>query len=420
MIFYSNTKASEFLRWRGSVAPKCLVWALPCSMLTIVCQFAMQHSEQMVLLLADPSVSETTGWTLFTGILGFLLVFRAQLSYNRYWERLTLFERGCGAWLNASSNLIAFCSAAVDKQQEVDDFQYLLSRYMSLLVSCSMSDISGLGLENFPTLSLDCVDPSTLRYLGKTSAQQNVLLQWVQRLVVDSARAGVIDIPTPILTCAFQELSIGIVHMIDARKLARAPFPFPYAQMAWVMLAFFTTIPVPLICASSMPAMKAAVYTFLIVFVFWAVHYIAVEIEMPFGRRPNDLPLGDVNRRFNRVLERLLETTAQQTLNLERRPAYSVRYNKQPSTCDNLNVVYISEPVTSECGQDACGLSVASPEPGSHPAGVEVPMRLRRSSKNSTRSHPCVFARMRPIASEANTEFLSEAAMGTSRHRLQA
>lgn len=205
MIFYSNTKASEFLRWRGSVAPKCLVWALPCSMLTIVCQFAMQHSEQMVLLLADPSVSETTGWTLFTGILGFLLVFRAQLSYNRYWERLTLFERGCGAWLNASSNLIAFCSAAVDKQQEVDDFQYLLSRYMSLLVSCSMSDISGLGLENFPTLSLDCVDPSTLRYLGKTSAQQNVLLQWVQRLVVDSARAGVIDIPTPILTRAFQE-----------------------------------------------------------------------------------------------------------------------------------------------------------------------------------------------------------------------
>lgn len=161
------------------------------------------------------------------------------------------------------------------------------------------------------------------------------------------------------------------------------------------------------------PLRQAAVYTFLIVFVFWAVHYIAVEIEMPFGRRPNDLPLGDVNRRFNRVLERLLETTAQQTLNLERRPAYSVRYNKQPSTCDNLNVVYISEPVTSECGQDACGLSVASPEPGSHPAGVEVPMRLRRSSKNSTRSHPCVFARMRPIASEANTEFLSEAAMGT-------
>lgn len=56
---------------------------------------------------------------------------------------------------------------------------------------------------------------------------------------------------------ANEELSIGIVHMIDARKLARAPFPFPYAQMAWVMLAFFTTIPVPLICASSMPAMKA-------------------------------------------------------------------------------------------------------------------------------------------------------------------
>mmetsp|Transcript_109623 Transcript_109623/g.306528 ORF Transcript_109623/g.306528 Transcript_109623/m.306528 type:complete len:520 (-) Transcript_109623:528-2087(-) len=332
MIIYNSSKASEFMRLKGSVAQSAFRWALPCSLIAVAYHHAINTIPSIQVLMREPSVSETTGWTLFTSILGFLIVFRAQMSYARYWEGLTLLERACGVWLNACSNLIAFSSAAPELQEKVDDFQYLMSRYMSLLVSHSMSDVSKLSRSRYPTLSLEGVDPKTLAYLDTTSAKENVLLQWVQRLIVEGWRTSVIDIPAPILTRVFQEFSIGHVHVIDARKIAKTPFPFAFAQMVWLMLAFFSILPVPMICAVGMDSSKAAVYTFLIVFVFWSVHHIAVEIEMPFGDDPNDLPLDDINHRFNKVLERLLEMRAQQTLHLVHRPATPVRFLKHTST----------------------------------------------------------------------------------------
>lgn len=191
MIDYTATGTSDYFRWKGSVAPKALRWAIPCSLLSVLCHYLIRSSQAVDQLLMPPSSSETAAWTMFTYVLGFLLVFRAQLAYSRYWEGLTLLERTCGVWLNGCSNLIAFCSLEKAKQQQVDDFQYLLSRYMSLLMSYSMRDVSRLSPDYFPVLSMDGVDPDTLEYLEETSAKQNVVLQWVQRLVVDNARCGV-------------------------------------------------------------------------------------------------------------------------------------------------------------------------------------------------------------------------------------
>lgn len=47
----------------------------------------------------------------------------------------------------------------------MDDFQYLLSRYMSLLMSYSMRDVSKLSPEFFPVLSMEGLDPDSLDYL---------------------------------------------------------------------------------------------------------------------------------------------------------------------------------------------------------------------------------------------------------------
>lgn len=38
----------------------------------------------------------------------------------------------------------------------------------------------------------------------------NVLLQWVQRLIVENSRNGVLDIPAPILSRVFQDYDSGL------------------------------------------------------------------------------------------------------------------------------------------------------------------------------------------------------------------
>jgi len=312
MTFKATMAAWEYARLQGSVAPKSVRWAAPCAIFAVIVHKTLHDWTDWGSNLEPPLSSDSTMWTLFSSILGFLVVFRAQLSYARYWEGITLIERACAVWMNGVSNLFAFCSADPAKAEAVEDFQYLASRLMSLLVCNAMHEVSRRDISQFPHLDLEGIDQESLDYLNTVSGKAIVVLQWLQRLVVDKKRSGVIDIEPPILSRAFQEFSIGIVHFIDARKLTDVPFPFQFAQMVVIMLAFFSTLVVPLICAIGVRnAPKAGIYTFLIVFVYWSVHYIAVEIEHPFGEDANDLPLEVLNRRFNKVLLRLLETKAQ-------------------------------------------------------------------------------------------------------------
>merc|ERR1719506_2096665 len=45
---------------------------------------------------------------------------------------------------------------------------------------------------------------------------------------------------------------------------------------------------------------------FIVVFSFWTINYISLELEMPFGDDPNDLPLEEMQRDFNLSLIGLL------------------------------------------------------------------------------------------------------------------
>lgn len=67
--------------------------------------------------------------------------------------------------LNGCSNIVAFCSADPSRQAEVDEFQYMLSRLMSLLFCYSLCEISGLERESFPHLDLMGLDPDSLDFL---------------------------------------------------------------------------------------------------------------------------------------------------------------------------------------------------------------------------------------------------------------
>jgi len=335
MIHYVAENPLSLVRWRGSVVPRACTWAVPCSALAVLYSYVFHvWTDWSHSLEEEPTKFEVTAWGLITYVIGFLVVFRAQHAYNRYWEGITLVERACGVWLNGVSNLIAFCSTDPAKQEQVEEFQYVLSRLMSLLFCYCMSDITNLDRSHFFHLDLSGIDPACLEYLEATSAKQNVALQWLQRMIVECNRSGVIDIGAPILSRVFQELSIGIVHLMDAKKISVVPYPFGFAQIVWVMLVFFSLLPVPVMCAIGMSTQKAAGYTFLIVFVFWSVHHLAIQIEQPFGDAPNDLPLAQVNHRFNKVLVRLLEMTAQETPNLLKKPDMSMRFMQRKSSLE--------------------------------------------------------------------------------------
>merc|ERR1711976_94579 len=79
-----------------------------------------------------------------------------------------------------------------------------------------------------------------------------------------------------------------------------------------VMLMFHAVVQ-PIICAATVGTTGwAAVITFIVIFSFWSINYIALELEMPFGDDLNDLPLQYMQKDFNRSLVTLMHPLALQ------------------------------------------------------------------------------------------------------------
>merc|ERR1712129_37974 len=57
-------------------------------------------------------------------------------------------------------------------------------------------------------------------------------------------------------------------------------------------------------------------FTFITVFVFWALNSIAVEIENPFGPDPNDINCGESQQELNSFLLQLVSPMQKRTPSL--------------------------------------------------------------------------------------------------------
>jgi len=313
MIEYNPSSVRGFFSLHGSVAPRAMRWAIPCACLAYFYHWLYTSPFGELATPDDPALGsgETVAWTMSTSSLGFLLIFRTQIAYSRYWEGITLVERACAVWLNSCSNLVAFRNTAPGKKKAVAEFLHVLTRISSLLLAISMAELSDAEGGEFPHLSTSALEPEKLAWLQTANGKQKVVLQWIQKHIVEGSRGEIIDIAPPILSRCFQEFSNGIVHMTEARKLTAVPLPFEFAQMTWLMLVSFSLIGIPCALAVTLPASRAVAYTFLIVFSYWSIYLMAVEIEMPYGRDPNDLPLQKICAEFNMSLMSLLEPEAQ-------------------------------------------------------------------------------------------------------------
>jgi len=213
--------------------------------------------------------------------------------------------------VNATSSLIAFCSSDKAQRGEVERFQHLIVRLMSMLYCAGLQQVALVPDDKLEIIDNDGMDTRSLSFLADTSDRTEVVLQWVQRLIVENMTSGVIQIPAPILSRVFQELSRGVVNIHNVRKIAEIPFPFPYTQMIIVMLTIQSVVTPILTSMSSETAWWAGLITFVTVLSYWCMNYIASEIEQPFGEDYNDLPIPDMLRDMNRSLRTLMLREAQ-------------------------------------------------------------------------------------------------------------
>eukprot|EP00927_Polykrikos_kofoidii_P028849 TRINITY_DN25062_c0_g1_i2.p1 TRINITY_DN25062_c0_g1~~TRINITY_DN25062_c0_g1_i2.p1 ORF type:complete len:616 (+),score=86.25 TRINITY_DN25062_c0_g1_i2:154-2001(+) len=288
---------------KGSVFPKSVALALPNAIVSSLLHFLLR-----LYAGSSPEIYQGMAiWSSYTFVLGFLLVFRTQIAYSRFWEGGNLLQQVRGVWFNATSNLVAFTNPSPEKRTQVEAFEHLLVRLMSMLHCSALQQIAVMQDEHYEILGDAGIQIESLRYLSGVQDRCEVIMQWIQRLIVNNMASQVLPIAPPILSRVFQELSNGIVDVQSASRITQFQFPFPYAQMLTVMLLLHWMF-TPIISAALVGSnLAAAIMTFCATFSLWSINYIAAELEMPFGDDPNDLPIENMQKAFNRSLRTLLD-----------------------------------------------------------------------------------------------------------------
>eukprot|EP00928_Gymnodinium_smaydae_P087473 TRINITY_DN71734_c0_g1_i1.p1 TRINITY_DN71734_c0_g1~~TRINITY_DN71734_c0_g1_i1.p1 ORF type:complete len:514 (-),score=35.69 TRINITY_DN71734_c0_g1_i1:95-1564(-) len=295
---------------KGSVLPKAAKIAFAGSLLSACFSIATDYLNLKILPTRNLHLGEL--WTSFASVIGFLLVFRTNQAYSRYWEGITLVNRVRGDWYHAVSSLVSMCNPNESMAVEVKEFQHKLVRLASMLFCCALHQISDLEDDTFEVLQVSTMDAGSLNHLFTSCNDRcEVLVHWMQRLVLDASRANVIDVAPPLLSRPYQEISRGWLSLVDIRKLKQFPFPFPFDQLILLLLCVLWLATALLASASTDSPWAAAGATFVITISYWSLCYTATEIEQPFGDDYNDMNMENLQIVFNDSLQVLLNPITQ-------------------------------------------------------------------------------------------------------------
>eukprot|EP00931_Biecheleriopsis_adriatica_P000660 TRINITY_DN10075_c0_g1_i1.p1 TRINITY_DN10075_c0_g1~~TRINITY_DN10075_c0_g1_i1.p1 ORF type:complete len:502 (-),score=57.51 TRINITY_DN10075_c0_g1_i1:175-1680(-) len=334
MIYYENTDWKAFLRLNGSVIQKAAKFSTTFALASLLFSLfiknwgyvtGLEHIDIEMLRSMDFGARLRD----FTFVLGFFIAFCAQKAYGRWWEGGTLLQQLRGEWFNAFSSLLAFSSTDPKLQPEVQRFQHMVARMISLMYANALNQVSSVQ-RTYELIDISGFDIEAMEFLNSSHDGCEVALHWVQKAIVEAHANGIIDIAPPILSRVYNQLGNGVVRLSNARKIHEFPIPFPIGQMVWFQLIFhgiLTALTCAILVDSYIPAFT---FTFLVSQSIWTIHFITLELEQPFGSDSNDLPLEEMAIDLNDSICHLLNPKAQKPLQFTFDAAYDSELLREP------------------------------------------------------------------------------------------
>eukprot|EP00747_Dinoflagellata_sp_TGD_P058141 gnl/TRDRNA2_/TRDRNA2_150986_c0_seq2.p1 gnl/TRDRNA2_/TRDRNA2_150986_c0~~gnl/TRDRNA2_/TRDRNA2_150986_c0_seq2.p1 ORF type:complete len:377 (-),score=55.87 gnl/TRDRNA2_/TRDRNA2_150986_c0_seq2:234-1280(-) len=285
---------------------------------------------------------EYAAYAGFASLLGFLLVFRTSQSYSRYWEGCTLTTQMMGDWFGAASALVAFtCGPKTDKSS-VDKLRYMIVHLFATLFAIALAELQKVDSseEIHAEAHVTGLDALSINYLKKAEWKVELVVHWIQRIIIANVETKALTIPPPILSRSFQELSNGMVKYYDCKKISEMDFPAPilsrsFQELSNGMVKYYDCkkisemdFPAPydsamellqwmhwlvspwVICHWTKTPTMAGFLTFMQVFIVWTLSEIASELEHPFGTDDDDVDAYAITAEMNSRLMMLLKPEA--------------------------------------------------------------------------------------------------------------
>ena len=243
----------------------------------------------------DTSLSiPETAHSLIGVALGLLLVLRTNSSYDRFWEGRKLW----GAIVNDSRNLARLSSIYFAGAPE-------LARSVLLwTVTLAYATMHRLRGETELGPAADELPADEVRAVQVSGRLPLAISLRTTRLIADGRQRGLIsDIQQATLENNVRSL---IDSLGGCERIHNTPMPFAYVvHLRRALILYCLTLPFALTARYGWGTVPAVL---LISYVLFGVEEIGVEIEDPFGRHENDLPLEQICATIEADLREIIAT----------------------------------------------------------------------------------------------------------------
>jgi ion channel-forming bestrophin family protein len=275
------------LRWRGSVIPAILPRTMLCGLFGGL--ISLLHWQGMpvnlpVLASVIPNV-----------VLGLMLVFRTNTAYERFWEGRKLW----GGLNNAERNLARQIWAIVPARDHLERQRKIAA--LDLLVAFAVA--MKLHLRRQPVNEeLAALMPATR--LDNLKMMNNPPLEiafWIEDYLQEQYAGDRLNIHQ--ITSMQNLLNQMVDSLGGCERILKTPIPLAYAiHLKQLLLIYCLTLPFQFV--NQLQWWTAAV-VILISFTLFGIEAIGIEIENPFGRDENDLPLDTICETMKRNVDDL-------------------------------------------------------------------------------------------------------------------
>jgi ion channel-forming bestrophin family protein len=230
--------------------------------------------------------------TLLGFVISFVLVFRTNTAYERWWEGRKLW----GALVNNSRNLAMKLAAVLpENDPERTFFRKIIPAYAFALKNHLRSEDTRIELfDNLPVQIQEKLDVE--KHLPNQVAA--LMFQKIEAL----RRAG--KISDHQLLYLNPELQSFTDICGGCERIRNTPIPYSYSVfIKKFVMVYIATLPFGFVFTLGYYVAPIVGFIF---YVLASLELIAEEIEEPFGGDENDLPLGRISRSINSHIDELI------------------------------------------------------------------------------------------------------------------
>lgn len=259
--------------------------------------FIIAYIEMEILKLDDDSHAKNV--TVLHNLLGFvlslLLVFRTNTAYDRWWEGRKLW----GSLTNNSRNLALKLSPILKEEEDRAFFKNIIPSYAQVLKEHLRSERRRVELfdEDVKKSKKPLVEIDETKHIPNQVAQ--LMFEKVDFLLKEGKITGdqLLFLNNELL--AFTDICGA------CERIRNTPIPYSYSMFLKKFIFFFImTLPIGFVFTLSYYCIPVVTFIF---YVLASLELIAEEIEEPFGKDGNDLPLDKMTQNIKKHIGEILD-----------------------------------------------------------------------------------------------------------------